>query len=83
MNKYLVIKLNTVSDMLKFDKLVNTLQYDVNISNADNKIVIDAKSLLGICSLDLNKELHVEPIIEDEVKLFEFSKLLKDFIVTR
>ena len=57
------IKLREMEDVRDFVRAAETCDYDVDISY--NRVVIDAKSLLGVLSLDLTKELTVKFCEED------------------
>lgn len=59
------IKIDTVLDAKKFVGLCNTVPYDVDL--VSGRYVIDAKSIMGIFSLDLSKpiELQIECSQED------------------
>ena len=45
------IKLSTIEDIRKFVEIVTRLDYDVDLSSG--RYVVDAKSIMGIFSLDL------------------------------
>ncbi len=69
------IKLNAVSDVQEFVNAAGHCTYDVDISN--NHIIIDAKSLLGVLSMDLRKVLTVKYDHSDN----HFAKTLAKFAV--
>ena len=52
------IKLESVDDARAFVKAAKKCDFDVNVFY--NRVVIDAKSILGVMSLDLTKVLTVE-----------------------
>lgn len=52
------IKLPEVSDVKKFVFAASRCDFDVDVFY--NRFVIDAKSLLGVLSLDLTRELTVQ-----------------------
>ena len=52
------IKLESVDDARAFVKAATKCDFDVNVFY--NRVVIDAKSILGVMSLDLTKVLTVE-----------------------
>lgn len=58
------IMLPTMEDAKAFVLAATRCDFDVDISY--NRIVIDAKSILGVLSLDLKKVLTVEFYGEDE-----------------
>ena len=58
MKKQREIKLTTIMDVKEFVTVAGECDFDVNIFY--NHIVVDAKSVLGVLSLDLSKVLTVE-----------------------
>lgn len=51
----LKVKINTINDVKKF---VNTVsKYDFDVDLISGRYAIDAKSIMGIFSIDLSKEL--------------------------
>lgn len=65
MKKQRKIKLTTIMDVKEFVTVAGECDFDVNIFY--NHIVVDAKSVLGVLSLDLSKTLTVEYDGEDTV----------------
>ena len=65
MKKQRMIKLTTIMDVKEFVTVAGECDFDVNIFY--NHIVVDAKSVLGVLSLDLSKALTVEYDGEDAV----------------
>lgn len=59
------IKLVTVEEVKSFFSIINQIESDAIIRSEDKKYAVDAKSLLGIFSLDLTKNLILE-INDDE-----------------
>ena len=57
------IKLNAVADVKDFVSAAEKCQHDVDVSY--NRIVIDAKSLIGVMTMDLNNVLTVKYNDED------------------
>ena len=58
MKKQRKIKLTTIMDVKEFVTVAGECDFDVNIFY--NHIIVDAKSVLGVLSLDLSKALTVE-----------------------
>ena len=58
------IRLNAVADVKEFVRAAEKCEYDVDIFY--NRVVVDAKSILGVMSLDLTKTLTVKYCKEDE-----------------
>lgn len=52
------IKLNSINDVKDFVNLVSKYSYDVDLTSG--RYVVDAKSIMGIFSLDLSKEIKVD-----------------------
>jgi phosphotransferase system HPr-like phosphotransfer protein len=73
--KELKIKLNTISDVKKFVIIVFKYEFDVDM--VSGRYSVDAKSLLGLFSLDLSQEVTLRIHSDDcnellsEIKEFE------------
>ena len=63
MKKQKKIKLTSIMDVKEFVTVAGECDFDVNIFY--NHLVVDAKSVLGVLSLDLSKTLTVEYDGED------------------
>lgn len=72
--KVLNILLKSINDVKDFVNIVNNYDFDIDLSSG--RYVVDAKSIMGIFSLDLSKAIKVElhsgntKEIEDELKRF-------------
>lgn len=69
------IRLDTVEDVKKFVSIVTGAEFDVDI--VSGRYAIDAKSIMGIFSLDLTKELELR--IHSE-SCGDFLDDIKDYI---
>ena len=69
------ICLKTISDVKNFVNIVSKCDYDIDLIR--DRYVIDAKSIMGIFSLDLSKPLKMVLNSEDCDDILE---KLKDFI---
>ncbi len=49
------VKINTINDVKKFVNAVSKYEFDVDLISG--RYAIDAKSIMGIFSIDLSKEL--------------------------
>lgn len=49
------VKINTINDVKKFVNAVSLYEFDVDLISG--RYAIDAKSIMGIFSIDLSKEL--------------------------
>jgi len=57
------IILNSINDVKNFVNIVN--RYDFDIDLISDRYVVDAKSIMGIFSLDLTKKITVEAHTDD------------------
>lgn len=68
------IHLKSINDVKEFVRIVNEFPYDVDL--ASGRYIVDAKSIMGIFSLDLAKPIDVEiqsdegQDLEDELRQF-------------
>ena len=69
------IKLNAAEDVQEFVKAASKCDFDIDIYY--NRFLIDAKSILGILSMDLTKVLTVDCHGENQ----EFERTLQKFAV--
>ena len=69
------IRLNETADVKEFVQAASKCDFDVDISY--NRVMIDAKSILEIISIDLTKVLTVTCHGEDH----EFNRFLQKFAV--
>ena len=66
--KTISIKLSTIEDVRKFVETVTS--YDMDIDLASGRYTVDAKSIMGIFSLDLLKPIELTAHSDDTDKLF-------------
>ena len=66
------IMLNSINDVKNFVNTVNKYDFDVDLTSG--RYVVDAKSIMGIFSLDLSKPIKVEVRDEDSDKFFDELK---------
>ena len=52
------INLSSINDVKEFVNVVNKYDFDVDL--ASGRYIVDAKSIMGIFSLDLSKPIKVE-----------------------
>ena len=71
------ITLNTINDVKNFVSIVSQCPYEVDLIS--DRYTIDAKSIMGIFSLDLSKPIQMN-VHADECDSFlnEISRFLKD-----
>ncbi len=70
------IMLNSIPAVKKFVNIVSLYDFDVDLSSG--RYAVDAKSIMGIFSLDLEKPVALTAHTDDADKFFEE---IKDFIV--
>ncbi|MGI5960035.1 MAG: HPr family phosphocarrier protein [Massiliimalia sp.] len=74
--KTVQILLNTINDVKYFVNAVAKYEFDVDLISG--RYAIDAKSIMGIFSLDLSKPITLQAHTDDGAAFFED---IKDFIV--
>ncbi|MEM1484993.1 HPr family phosphocarrier protein [Oscillospiraceae bacterium PP1C4] len=73
--KSVIIKLDTINDVKNF---VNTVsKYDFDVDLVSGRYAVDAKSIMGIFSLDLAKPIKVEIYSDD---CATFLNEINDFV---
>jgi len=70
------IMLRSINDVKDFVNVVNKYDFDVDLTSG--RYVVDAKSIMGIFSLDLSKPIRVEIHADDSES---FCNEIKSFIV--
>lgn len=74
----LLINLGAVDRVKRFVNIVSKYEYDFDL--VSGRYVIDAKSIMGIFSLDLSKNITLNIHAEDE-NLDKLMEELDDFVV--
>ncbi len=70
------VMLDSISAVKKFVNIVSAYDYDVDL--ASGRYAVDAKSIMGIFSLDLSKPIQLTAHTDDADKFFAE---IKEFIV--
>ncbi len=73
--KKLRIKLNSANDVEEFVKIASGFDFDIDL--VSGTVYLDAKSLLGVLSMGLKRELNVITMVEDQ----QFASAIKKFSV--
>jgi phosphotransferase system HPr-like phosphotransfer protein len=73
--KEFTVLISTINDVKKFVNTVIKFEYDIDI--VSGRYAIDAKSIMGLFSLDLSKELQMRVHSDDTEEL---EAALKEFI---
>ncbi len=71
------VQLNSINDVKDFVTKIS--KFDCEIDLISGRYVVDAKSIMGIFSLDLSKPIDIE--IHDDSYFDKFKEEMKDFIV--
>ena len=75
--KEITILLNDFSKIKKFTNEVSKISSDVDLVRG--RYVIDAKSTMGIFTLDLSKPISVVLNSDDETEILQFTNLMEEF----
>ena len=71
------IFLNTIARVKTFAQKVMDFECDIDI--LVGRYVIDAKSIMGIFSIDLSKKLLIEIHSDDEEEIRRFNEMMEEF----
>lgn len=74
----MTIKLNDFSDIKKFTNEVTKFEGDIDL--VKGRYVIDAKSTMGIFTLDLSSPVDVVIYSDDEKEIERFNEVMKEFM---
>ena len=75
--KNIKINLNNIGDIKKFIKVVSNFMSDVDI--IADRVVLDAKSIMALYSLDLSKDVYVRIISDDVIECRNFDAAMEEF----
>lgn len=73
------ISINTIDKVKRFVNLTNQCEADTDIISG--RLLIDAKSIMGIFSMDLTRPILLKIHESDPKKLQEYKKMFGEFIV--
>lgn len=73
-----LVCLNSIDKVKKFVNLTGGIDEPMDLHSG--RYVIDAKSIMGIFSLDLSKNINMT-IYADTIRAVEIKTILKDYIV--
>lgn len=79
MNEFL-LKLSTVEDVKKFVNVVSKATSEFSLRNMDRTRIVDPKSILGVLSLDLSKEVVLEHNLGTIGEILDFYETIKEFL---
>ena len=73
------ILLSKITDVQEFVNVINKYSFDIDLRSG--KYLVDAKSIMGIFSLDLSKEIEMSIEVEDEALVREFEVSIEKFLI--
>lgn len=76
MNKF-ILNLNSIKKIREFSIEISKFESDIDV--VSGRYVIDAKSIMGLFSMDLSKPIEVLIHSDDESELNRFSEVMKKF----
>lgn len=76
-----MVNLDSINRIKRFVEIINESKIDAEL--VSGRYVVDAKSIMGIFSLDLIHPLQLNIFTETKEEFEEISDKLKDFIVER
>lgn len=71
------VNLSSVDRVKRFVSVTGSFAFDIDL--VSGRFTIDAKSIMGIFSLNLSRPLEVKAHCVDSVQMEAFEKALKDF----
>ena len=73
------ISLYTISDIREFVNIANKYDFDIDLKSG--RYIVDAKSIMGIFSLDLMNPIELSANIPDEAGRAAFEADIKRFCI--
>lgn len=72
------IKLPNINDVYTFHKRINEVSCDVDLVSENFHYTVDAKSLMGILSMDLTTTVIIRAITNEEKIMHQIDEIIKD-----
>ena len=66
------LMINSINDVKDFVNIVSKYDFDIDLTSG--RYIVDAKSIMGIFSLDLSKPIKVEVFSDDSAAFIEEMK---------
>ena len=73
------ISLSVINDVKDFVNIVSRQAFDVDL--VSGRYAVDAKSIMGIFSLDLSRPIELNAYTDDTEKAAQFMKDIETFII--
>lgn len=74
----MLLNLNTIDKVKRFSNIV--LTYESDIDAIRGRYIIDAKSIIGLFTIDLSKPVEIEIHSQDAEELERFENDMKPFL---
>lgn len=72
------VKVDTIEKVKNFTNEIGKLEASADLGSIDRRYTVDAKSILGVFSLDLSRPMRLV-IYDDEKNIGEYEELLKKY----
>lgn len=72
------IKIETISKVKDFVNEISKVDVNADLSNPDRRYIVDAKSILGILSLDISHVMNLT-IYDEEKNAGKYEKIFEEF----
>ena len=72
------IKIETISKVKDFVNEISKVDVNADLSNPDRRYIVDAKSILGILSLDISHVMNLT-IYDEEKNAGKYEKIFEKF----
>lgn len=75
------VDLNSVDKVKHFVNNISNIDCDIDMVSHHGRYVIDAKSIMGIFSLDLSKPITLQAYTDDDLLIEQIKNAIADFTV--
>ena len=72
------VKVDTIEKVKDFTNEIRKFEASADMGSIDRRYTVDAKSILGVFSLDLSRPMRLV-IYDDEKNIGEYEELLKKY----
>lgn len=72
------VKVDTIEKVKDFTNEIGKFEASADLGSIDRRYTVDAKSILGVFSLDLSRPMRLV-IYDDEENIGEYEELLKKY----
>lgn len=72
------VKVDTIEKVKNFTNEIGKFEASADLGSIDRRYTVDAKSILGVFSLDLSRPMRLV-IYDDEENIGEYEELLKKY----